>query len=119
MPISNFQVETDFIHRRVVKGKKSCIKKPNRAVSLRGVSFDSKIRGRLLCQKLLVMNDDEEEENDDYDDDDENNLVNSIQTVSIRMSAGVARTTLILLVEHENIPFNKTSHRKRGTVGNA
>lgn len=104
-----------------MKGKKSCIKKPNRAVSLRGVSFDSKIRGRLLCQKLLVMNDDEEEENDEYDDDDdddENNLVNSIQTVSIRMSAGVARTTLILLVEHENIPFNKTSHRKRGTVGN-
>lgn len=102
-----------------MKGKKSCIKKPNRAVSLRGVSFDSKTRGRLLCQKLLVMNDDEEEENDDYDDDDdENNLVNSIQTVSIRMSAGVARTTLILLVEQENIPFNKTSHRKRGTVGN-
>lgn len=102
-----------------MKGKKSCIKKPNRAVSLRGVSFDSKIRGWLLCQKLLVMNDDEEEENDDYDDDDdENNLVNSIQKVSIRMSAGVARTTLILLVEHENIPFNKTSHRKRGTVGN-
>lgn len=76
--------------------------------------FILKPRAGYYVEKLLMMND----EDDDNDDHDENSLVNSIQTVSTHVSAGAARTTLIFLIEDENIPFNKMSRWKRGIVGN-
>lgn len=71
--------------------------------------FILKPRAGYYVEKLLMMSDDEEGEDDDYDDDDENNLANSLQMVSMRMPAGAARTTLIFLIEDENIPFNNMS----------
>lgn len=68
-------------------------------------------------KKILMMNNNDEED-EDYYCDDENNLANSIQMVFIHISAGAVRTTLILLIEDGNIPFNKTSHWKGGIVGN-
>lgn len=71
--------------------------------------FILKPRAGYYVENLLMMNDEEEGEDDDYDDDDENNLANSLQMVSVHMPAGAARTTLIFLIEDENIPFNKMS----------
>lgn len=78
--------------------------------------FILKTRAGYYGEKLLMLNDDDGEEDEDHDDDDENNLANSIQMVSIHISAGPARTTLILLIEDGNIHFNKTSHWKGGIV---
>lgn len=79
--------------------------------------FILKPRTGYYGEKLMMMNDDEEE-GEDYDDDDENNLDNSIQVISIYMSAGAERTILILLIEDGNILSSKMSHWKRGMVGN-